>query len=68
MVPPLTCTSRKAVTWDGENQLIAMESKFGAPFGSQRRLEFDYDHLGRRIAKRVYVDGAGTPSVNLKFI
>lgn len=55
-------------TWDGENQLVAMESFSNAPSGSHRRLEFDYDHLGRRIAKRVYDNGSATPSVNRKFI
>jgi len=49
---------RWVYTWDAENRLIKMEVRKngGQPIGGlpYRRLEFEYDWLDRRIAKRVY--------------
>ena len=42
-------------TWDGENLLIGMNCLSTAPSESKRRLTFEYDELGRRIGKKVYV-------------
>ncbi|MDX1953637.1 MAG: hypothetical protein SFY81_15820 [Verrucomicrobiota bacterium] len=33
--------------------MLSQTSKSGAPSGSKRKLEFAYDHLGRRIQKRL---------------
>lgn len=42
-------------TWDGENHLVAMETRAGLPSNLPlKRLEFVYDYLGRRNVKRVY--------------
>ncbi len=41
-----------AYTWNGENQLVAVEP--AAPAAGDKRLEFAYDHRGRRIEKRVF--------------
>ena len=38
--------------WNGENRLIEMRSA-GLKGGRQLKLEFHYDHLGRRVSKRV---------------
>src|SRR5438128_9266361 len=48
-------------TWDGENRLIAMQTRYGLPSGVPIvRLEFSYDYLSRRVQKRSYVP-AGPP-------
>jgi RHS repeat-associated protein len=51
---------RWTYTWDGENRLIFMETRPDIlpptghfPLSERRRLEFAYDGLGRRIAKKV---------------
>jgi RHS repeat-associated protein len=49
----LSSDGRWDYTWDAENRLIKLESRSDAPNGSKRRLEFEYDHLGRRIKKIV---------------
>lgn len=40
-------------TWDAENRLVAMESATEVPTPQKRRLEFLYDHQGRRTRKTV---------------
>ena len=59
-------------TWDGENRLIGMESLSAAPSASKRKLTFEYDDLGRRIGKKVYVwTGSAypaSPNTTLKFL
>ena len=59
----LTNDGRFSYTWDGENRLVAMEE------GNQR-LEFAYDHQGRRIQKQVYSGSPGswTPVSTNRFI
>lgn len=52
----LTLDARWTYTWDAENRLVAMETRWlqgevaGLPV---QRLEFSYDGLGRRVVKRV---------------
>lgn len=48
----LTQDGRWTYTWDGENRLVKQESLANAPAGSERRLEYAYDHLGRRIGRQ----------------
>jgi RHS repeat-associated protein len=59
-------------TWDAENRLVKLESQASVPDASKRKLQFEYDYQGRRIAKKVYVWSGGgyspTPSVSLKFV
>jgi len=41
--------------WDAENRLVGMETMSGLPTNIPViRLEFDYDYMSRRIAKRAY--------------
>jgi YD repeat-containing protein len=39
-------------TWNGENRLVSMETV-------DKRLEFTYDYMGRRIHKKVYTGSTG---------
>ena len=42
-------------TWDAENRLVLVTTRDGLPAAVPRvKLEFVYDHMSRRIAKRVY--------------
>jgi RHS repeat-associated protein len=41
-----------AYTWNGENRLIVAES-------TDKRLEFTYDYMGRRVSKQVYTGSVG---------
>jgi RHS repeat-associated protein len=49
----MTGDGRWIYSWDGENRLKSLESYSGAPTASKRKLEFEYDHQGRRIQKIV---------------
>jgi RHS repeat-associated protein len=56
----LTQDGRWTYTWDGENRLVFMETRADIvpplgqfPLIERRKLEFAYDGLGRRIAKKV---------------
>ena len=40
------------LTWNGENRLIVAES-------ADKRLEFTYDYMGRRVSKQVYTGSVG---------
>ncbi len=56
--------------WDAENRLVQMTTTsaamaVGVP---QRALQFRYDYAGRRVEKKVYENGAASPSVHLKFL
>ena len=66
----LTQDGRWDYLWDAENRLTRMTSRSGAPSGSVKRLEFVYDHQGRRIGKKVWNNTAGTgdPVLNQKFV
>jgi len=46
-------TGGATYTWDAENRLVAVTPL--APTASDRKVEFGYDYLGRRVVKRVYV-------------
>jgi RHS repeat-associated protein len=68
----LTQDGRWDYTWDGENRLIAMETRAaaynaGAP---RQKLLFGYDWQGRRISKTVsnYVSGAWSRTADLRFV
>ncbi len=52
----LTGDAKWTYAWDGENQLIWMETSASATAAGvpRKKLEFAYDGLGRRIAKKVY--------------
>jgi RHS repeat-associated protein len=52
----LTQDGRWIYTWDAENRLVAVESRTGIlPVAVPRqRLEFAYDHMSRRVSKKVY--------------
>ena len=41
--------------WNGENRLIQMTSRTNVPAGERKKLEFTYDHQGRRITKTVHL-------------
>jgi hypothetical protein len=48
----LTNDGRFAYTWDAENRLKRV-TPIDSPVGT-KRVEFDYDYLGRRCRKRIY--------------
>jgi RHS repeat-associated protein len=56
----LTGDSLWNYVWDGENRLLSVESVTALPDAGRRRVEFAYDHQGRRIAKKSYIRNAGT--------
>lgn len=56
----LTQDGRWVYTWNGENQLIAMESISSVPVAAKKRLQFNYDYMGRRVEKQVYTWNATT--------
>ena len=64
----LTNDGRWVYTWDAENRLARMVS--ATTVGPQQRLDFVYDWQGRRIAKTVWDNTAGTgsPATDLKFL
>jgi RHS repeat-associated protein len=64
----LLSDGRWTYAWDAENQLIAMQTLPGAPSGSARRLEFDYDDLGRRIKKRSFIGTTNILTSSTKFL
>jgi len=43
----------RAYTWDAENRLFRIEPP-GEPGVGDRRIEYVYDYLSRRVEKRVY--------------
>jgi RHS repeat-associated protein len=49
----MTGDGRWIYSWDGENRLKSLESYSDAPTASKQKLEFEYDHQGRRIQKIV---------------
>lgn len=56
----LTGDGRWVYSWDGENRLVAMETRADIlpplgnfPLTERRKLEFTYDGQGRRVAKKV---------------
>ena len=53
-------------SWNAENRLIGMEAAANVPVEAKKKLEFNYDHLGRRILKKVSVWNAGTSQYELQ--
>jgi RHS repeat-associated protein len=51
----LTQDGRWDYVWDAENRLAKMRSRSGSP-APERRIEFEYDWMGRRIRKTVFND------------
>ena len=49
----LTNDGRWSLTWDAENRLVNMTSLSTGPAGSKLKLDFSYDHQGRRMEKVV---------------
>ena len=65
----LTQDGRWNYTWDGENRLTQMKTISGVPVAAERRLEFEYDYMGRRIRKKVYDrTTGGTLISDIKFL
>jgi RHS repeat-associated protein len=64
----MTSDGRWQYTWDGENRLISMEAVASVPVEAKRKLEFEYDYMGRRIAKKMWVWGAETASYQLQSV
>ncbi len=66
----LTSDGHWTYVWDAENRLIQMTPLAGIPDADQRRLNFAYDHQGRRIWKRVdyKVGGNWTTFYERKFV
>ena len=51
--------ARYLYDWDAENRLIAVEERISPTNRSLQRVEYDYDHQSRRVARRHYTrDGA----------
>jgi len=67
-----TSDGRWIYTWDAENRLVQMIANSNVPDSAKRKLVFEYDWLGRRIRKQVYIfsGGAypGTPNTDTKFV
>ncbi len=61
----MTNDGRWAMTWDGENRLIQMESLPNGPIGCSNRLVFAYDQQSRRVSKAVQTFNGGAWSVTL---
>ena len=55
-------------TWDGENRLIRMTTQLPNSALPAKRIEFQYDWQGRRIAKRVYDSAVGGNEVTSLFL
>jgi RHS repeat-associated protein len=64
----LTTNGQWVLTWDGENRLTRMVANTAV--GPQQRIDFEYDWQGRRIAKKVWNDTAGTsgPKLSERFL
>jgi len=68
----MTTDGRWTYTWDAENRLIRVQSRSDTPQASWRRVEWQYDALGRRIRQTTWMwnTNSGTWQVteDLKFI
>jgi len=66
----MTSDGRWNYTWDSENRLVKVESRSDTPQASWRRVEWQYDALGRRI-RQITSDGSSGSWVvteDLKFV
>jgi RHS repeat-associated protein len=61
----LTEDGRWKYTWDAENRLRSIEAISVAPPLAKRKLEFLYDHIGRRIQKKIYTWNAVSSAYTL---
>ena len=52
-------------TWNGENRLTVLESSINIPAAERKKLEFSYDHQGRRVSKNVYTWNTGNSAYDL---
>lgn len=50
----LTGDSLWTYRWNGENRLVELESRPGVAPARRKKLNFTYDHQGRRITKTVH--------------
>lgn len=50
----LLSDGRWQYVWDAENRLISLTTIATAPVAAKKRLEFAYDHAGRRVQKKIY--------------
>jgi RHS repeat-associated protein len=64
----LTSDGRWNYIWDAENRLASMEAIASVPAEAKQRLEFAYDHMARRIQKKVYVWNLPTSSYQLQSV
>ncbi len=56
-------------TYNAENQLVRAQSMLPGGLGFTRlRLDFKYDHLGRRVEKRIYDMDASTEGASRRYI
>jgi RHS repeat-associated protein len=55
----LTADGLWTYTWDAENRLISMQSQALVPTAGRRKLDFEYDPLGRRIGRIVSTGASG---------
>ncbi|MDD4406254.1 MAG: hypothetical protein PHO36_16010, partial [Parabacteroides sp.] len=64
----MVSSSRWNYTWDAENRLTSMTDNTTCTNDVPKRIVFEYDYLGRRIAKKVWNNTAGTgnPATYLK--
>jgi RHS repeat-associated protein len=56
----LTADGLWTYTWDAENRLISMQSQALVPTAGRRKLDFEYDPLGRRIGRIVSTGASGS--------
>ena len=59
----LTNNGRWAMIWDAENRLVEIRSRSDAPAGSQRKVVWTYDGLGRRVRETAYDRSSGSDVV-----
>ena len=68
----LLSDGRWTYSWDAENRLLRVQSRSDTPQGSWRRVEWQYDALGRRIRQTTWMlntnSGTWQVSEDLKFI
>ena len=57
-------------TWDAENRLTAVVANGTVPDAGKRKVEFTYDHQGRRATKKSYTYSGGSYQLasNIKFL
>jgi RHS repeat-associated protein len=66
----LTSDGRWTYDWDAENRLVGVESRAETPQASRRKVEWQYDALGRRVRQTTSDGSSGTWVVteDLKFV